>query len=310
MQEHRAEIADRVRQVFLVPPDFASVVGGLRQLCEELDPPKSALALTFLGNLRGIFQTLGLPFQLVFAQVHSLHSQRIDMAERIRSLKIGIEGDRESVARVQSETRRSEFFAGEGQALVQDEVLKRLLQLSEVPEFLNTARELTRQAVVLAWSAFEVLSRDLFVLLLNDHPTWVERLLAHPATRKRFTVEKLDWQTLIGYSFDLSSNVGTLLAERADLDDIHTIREAFGALFPDATSMNQHLSDERLWFLFQKRNLIVHRRGVVDQHYINKTGDTLAIGDQLTVSPGDIEEILAYVVATAEAMVRQVRHDG
>ena len=220
------------------------------------------------------------------------------------------EEEREPAALSNAKAKLQQFLAGEGQSVIRDEVIERLAHLSSEVDSLATARELTRQGVVLLWSAFEVLSRDLFILLLNGHPSWTDRLLAQPGTKKRFTVEKLDWQTLSAFSFDLSSSVGTLLAQRADLDDIQTIRETFGALFPAAPEVNQSLADERLWFLFQKRNLIVHRRGIVDQHYREKTGDTLAIGTQLVVSPSEIENLLAAVLAAGKTIIQQAANDG
>lgn len=155
------------------------------------------------------------------------------------------------------------------------------------------------------WSAFEVLSRDLFIMLLNANPGWTNRLLDQQTTRKRFAVDKLDWHTLSAHSFDLSSSMGILLSQKADLDDIQTIRETYAALFPDTAELNQRLSDERLWFLFQKRNLIVHRRGLVDQHYLDRTGDQIPLGQQLSVSPADIESFLNAALAAGEALIRR-----
>lgn len=304
MQQPPATRADSVRQVFLVPPDFSTIAASLIEQSERLAEPQKAIALAFLDNLKGVLRILGLPFQLTHSKVHNLHWQRLWIAN-----KIGSGGDY-AVALINARAEFQQFLAAEGKTIVQDDVLKSLAELALEPESLATARELTRQGVVLIWSAFEVLSRDLFILLLNSHPSWTDRLLAQPGTKKRFTVEKLDWQTLGAFSFDLSSSVGTLLAQRADLDDIQTIRETFEALFPAAPEMNQSLADVRLWFLFQKRNLIVHRRGIVDSHYRDKTGDTLSIGTQLVVPPSDIEDLLVAVLSAGGAIVQQAANNG
>jgi len=303
-------IAEAVRQVFVIPEDFSATAASLIETSAKLVDPQKTVALSFLDNLRGMLRTLSLPFEFTYSQVHGLHWQRILTAERIRALIQTDEEEGEALALAKARTKIHEFLSSDGQAIIRDEVLDRLNRLASEEQSLGTARELTRQGVVLMWSAFKVLSRDLFTFLLNGHPQWTDRLLVHPATRKRFSVEKLDWQTLSANSFDLSSSMGTLLAQRADLDDIQTIREAFGVLFPDAPNMNQRLGDERLWFLFQKRNLIVHRRGIVDRHYLEKTGDALQLGVQLVIAPAEIESLLSAVLAAGKAVIQRAASDG
>lgn len=303
-----AAVAATVRQVYWVPPEFSSFAASLIEVSATLEDPIRTVALSFLDNLRGMARTLSLPFEFTYTQVHGLHWQRIHMAERIRALNESDEQTRDAVALKNAKEKLQAFLSTEGEQVLRDEVLERLNHLASEEPSLGTARELTRQGVVLMWSAFEVLSRDLFVVLLNANPSWTSRLLDQPATRKRFAVEKLDWQTLSAHSFDLSSSMGLLLSQKADLDDIQTIRETFGALFPESAELNQRLSDEQLWFLFQKRNLIVHRRGLVDQQYLDRTGDQLLLGQQLLVQPDNIECFLAAVLAAGEALIRRAAH--
>ena len=85
MQQPPATRADSVRQVFLVPPDFSALAASLIEQSERLAEPQKAIALAFLDNLKGVLRTLSLPFQFTYSQVHSLHWQRMLMAERIRA---------------------------------------------------------------------------------------------------------------------------------------------------------------------------------------------------------------------------------
>lgn len=305
-----ASLANSVREVFLVPPSFDKATAVLLERVELLPPRRKLIAQAFLENLNGVNRTLSIPFTYTYSQVHSLHWQRFLMAERIRARSLPNEDEWESMARTNAKNKFDKFLAKENGHKVADEVLSRLANLKEEPDSLAAARELTRQGVVLIWSAFEVLSRDLFVDLLNEHPSLADRLLTHVASRKRFTVEKVDWQTLSSFGFNLSSSLGTLLAQRADLDDIQTIRDAFGALFPTAIKCNKSLADSRLWHLFQTRNLIVHRRGVVDQHYIEKTGATLPTGTHMWVTPAEIEDFFGAVVAAGEEIVGEIANVG
>jgi hypothetical protein len=126
------------------------------------------------------------------------------MAERIRARGIENEEEREPAALKIAKERFAEYLQGEGREVVVDDVLARLKELQDEPESLAAARELTRQGVVLVWSAVEVLARDSFVFLLNRRPVLAEQLLAEQANRKRFSVDRIDWQTLAAYGYDLS----------------------------------------------------------------------------------------------------------
>jgi len=303
-------LANSVREVFLVPPSFDESVAVLIERVELLPTRRKEIAQAFLENLKGVILTLSIPFTYTYSQVHSLHWQVFLIAERIRARSLPNENERESASRSNAKNKFDVFLAEENGLKVADEVLDRLAALKEEPDSLAAARELTRQGVVLIWSAFEVLARDIFIDLLNQYPSLADRLLASSTGRKRFTVEKIDWQTLSSFGFNLSSNLGTLLAQRADLDDIQTIRDAFGALFPNAGKCNQSLADSRLWHLYHTRNLIVHRRGVVDQRYIENTGTTLPIGSHMWVTPAEIEDFFGAVVAAGVEIVGEVINVG
>ena len=309
IEEPSSSVTNRVRGIFLIFDRIDDVTRPLVEATGRLQTSRQQIALALLDSLGGVVRTLGIPFQYTYSQVHALHWQRHLMAERIRALAIDDESEREGSARTAAKLKFDDFVAAETGKVIADEVLGRLAALANEPEALSAARELARQGIVLAWSAFEVFARDLFVELLNERPALVERLLSHVASRKRFTVDKIDWQTLSTYNFDLSRSLGDLLSQRSDLDDIQTIRDAYSALYPSASVLNQALANEDLWHLFQRRNLIVHRRGIVDRHYIEKTGSSLAIGKHFWAAPDDIERHIESVIAAATALVSEVAND-
>jgi hypothetical protein len=316
MTEDLYQLSSDVREVFLIPPEFTLIAEPLTALSPTLSAPYKSVALAFQANLHSVLLTLSIPFQYTFAHVQSLHHQRYVMAERIRALKFKTESDtEEDEARRERDARQSangkfkEFADSEGRQLMPREVLERLATIKADPESNAAARELTRQGAVLVWGAFEVLARDLFVEVLNRQPERVETLLSNPSNRKRFGIDKLEFGTLSGFGFDLSKSLGTLLAQRADLDDVVTIKDAYGALFPSA-ELAQTLSDWRLWVLFQRRNVIVHRRGIVDQQYNEKTGETLPLGSQLWPTPTEVESYLEAAVVAGARLLAEVSNAG
>jgi hypothetical protein len=105
-------------------------------------------------------------------------------------------------------------------------------------------------------------------------------------------------------------SLGSYLISKADLKSVLAIRGAYGALFPTADQLQKLLGDRRLWNLSHKRNLIVHKRGIVDQQYLDSTGDTLAVGGDLWVAPSEVEELLESTLKIGTEVVRQVAYAG
>ncbi len=53
---------------------------------------------------------------------------------------------------------------------------------------------------------------------------------------------------------------------------------------------------ERLRRLFQKRHLLAHSDGIVDQRYVNESGDmTYKVGQRITVSTSEVDDIVAGI---------------
>lgn len=297
-----------VRAVFLVPHNFNTSAKPLNDLAATLPADLGTISISFVENLHGVIRTLSIPFQYTYSQVHGLHWQRVHMAERIRARGIAKEDEREPTALASAKEKFDAYLQGEGREKVADDVLDRLLWLKNDPESLAAARELTRQGIVLTWSAIEVLARDAFVYLLNNKPAYAELLLADAANRKRFSAERVEWQTLATYGYNLSSSLGSYLISRADLKSVLSIRAAYGALFPSVDALQKLLGDRRFWNLSHKRNLIVHKCGIVDQQYLDSTGDTLAVGDDLWVTPSEVEELLETILKVGTEIVRQVAY--
>src|SRR5690606_36243554 len=93
----------------------------------------------------------------------------------------------------------------------------------------------------------------------------------------------------------LQGKLGRVLLEYVDLARLPTIRTVLPALFPETAMVRDALSKDCLWLLFQRRHLLVHRRGIVDAQYAGLTGDTTPIGARVVVTPAFLDECLAVV---------------
>ena len=180
-------------------------------------------------------------------------------------------------------------------------------QLSKYVETPKAASQLTRvlhQAALLAWSAYETFSRDLFVEVLNEHPELFENL-RKSNYKERFPLQDVvTFDRLLAEGFDFTGKFGALVAEGRDFSSPGLLRELFQKLLPKVEStemLSKTLESRDLWLLGHRRHLIAHRGGVVDEKYLEATGDrTQTIGQLLMITGAEIE---TYIHAISMACV-------
>ncbi len=246
-----------------------------------------------------------MPVALAYAAAAGSHWQRIATAQRIRALKLdrvpgeaeaSLEARREASALAEaSELYRAFCASSEGTSRIAADACRFLRDALHAPGVEEAAAELLLQGEVLAWAAFENLVRSLFEAIINSEPARVLVILKDPVARKRLP-EGFSIDALADAGFDVSTSLGTLLAGRQDFSDLRTAR----ALLPPATRAAQAaataLADERLWVLSQRRHLIVHRRGVMDEQYLEAVDEQGPVGSRLVATPTELESHLEAVV--------------
>jgi hypothetical protein len=315
------ELDSQIREMrahFLVPASTDEILKELDAARSATRPEYHSVVSAFGHNLASAVSTVAMPFRLATASVEQSHFQRIHIAERIRARYIEedalhsgeeLEAMRDREAHIKAQSRMQEFVGSDdGQdVLIRDTCRFLLASLKHGLEL--AAHELIHQGLLLIWSAFQVFCRDAFETLLNRDPVKVRILITHPTTRKRFEAERLPLDTLAQYGFDLSARLGTVLVSQQNFSDLRTIKAVFVVLFPGDTALTQALAQRDLWTLYQRRHLIVHRRGVIDQDYLDATGETLEIGTRLVVTPLAFETALSVVVSAGTEVARSLVAD-
>lgn len=178
-------------------------------------------------------------------------------------------------------------------------------QLAKVVETPKAASEMIRvlhQAALLAWSAYETFSRDLFVEALNENPELFENLLKS-GYKERFTLQDVvTFDRLLAEGFDFKGKFGTLVAEGRDFSSPRLLRDLFQKLLPPVEStemLSKALKSRELWLLGCRRHLIAHRSGIVDKKYLEETGDQAqTVGTPLKIT-GDEIEMCMHAIAMA-----------
>ena len=96
---------------------------------------------------------------------------------------------------------------------------------------------------------------------------------------------------LARHGFDLRNKLGSVLKPKFGFTSVSGILKAYQAAFGKISDIEDVLNDSKLSDLETTRNLIVHRPGLVDDEFKNRTGTTLKIGDPLIVSREQLKSL-------------------
>lgn len=303
------ELAIELEKYFFLPVPENELLAEIIDLSNNLDSNYSDTAETFIHNIKSMISVVSMPVVLGSSAIQDKHFTRFHMAERIRSLKTDFKIDetvseephevaRDKTANQIANEKFSKFVeTKEGKSNLAIDTCEFLLKTVSNSELINASNILQQQGIVLLWGAFEILAKDAFIIYVDKNPISIKSLQENPSTKNRFELQKFTSEILIEHEFDLSNNMGKVIGRNQDFSDIVTIKETYDTLFPDSVSERNILREKDLWNLSQKRHLIVHRRGIVDQKFLNKTGLELNVGDEINISP---EKLYSYVKQTIQ----------
>jgi hypothetical protein len=298
---------DFVMQRVFIPLDENAIFDPPTSAEQLVQNGLAAVAATFHRNVQAVLSTATVPFRLTVASVQHLRWQQLVTSERIRARTLIHAGTPEDeavrIAISVAKERMATELQSEADAF-SDRVLSNLMDALHDSKFAEGAVELLRQSTVLTWSAFEVLSQETFVELLNMRPSLTLRLSADESARRHFPLKSVAMETLVEHGFDLSHHMGDLVARLRAVDSVPVMRSAFSALLPAAHDLHVALADRSLWTLNQRRHLIVHKRGVIDREYLAKTDEDLETGQQLAITSFDLEAYLRAVVGVGSELLR------
>ncbi len=138
--------------------------------------------------------------------------------------------------------------------------------------------------VIHGWIVFETLSEDLWESALNAHPTTLAALGGKTT---------ISFDDLLKNGFDVGKKMGTILKDKkkdvsfralADIQDAYSV-----AFSKQGSAIVDILKRPRLRCAAAVRNLLVHKRGIVDQEFLKQTAGipdlpAVTIGDNFPLS--------------------------
>jgi hypothetical protein len=310
-------LARKVNSIFVIPSGIERLMAPITSSETDLDQPYRKIATAFKTNISSIIHAAGLPYIFALEASHRRRYQSMECAAELEAVLKGYGGDNRgdqaaTAGTAQAEAARRIRELGEspqGRDSLNHEACSVLLHSCESSDVRDAAAQLLLQATVLTWGAFEVVARDVFKMYINLRPHAYERLASDAEAKKRFELSRITMQRLADFGFDISAKLGELLAEQNDLADLGTIKVAVSSLFPNNVHLRAALDRRELWTLFQQRHLIVHRCAIVDQRYIDATGDARPLGDALVIRPQDLDRYTTAVVDVAAALLSAAATD-
>jgi hypothetical protein len=299
--ERRRAVIDR----YFIDQGEKTPLKRLRDLLASLEPAVRKVAGAFEHNVSGAEMTMGMPGTFAAAAAQMKMWTQVLGSERIRALMDEDSGSPESEVRTiqRAKEHMARHVAEGGETVFVEDMCEFLLGIYEEAKIPRALSELHAQGVVLLWSAVEVLGRDLFIVCLNTRADLANRLFEDEGSKRLFQLKALDFSVLQQHRFNVSRSMGDILAQTHDLSRLTTLKACFSALFPQDEELRKRMSEADLWKLFQRRNLIVHRRGLVDERYVEATGESLPIGTQLSVRSSDLERAFEVVCSVGERLI-------
>jgi hypothetical protein len=253
---------------FLTDTTVLKHKGPLRM--QALQPVADA----FLQNARRLVHMQSVPFLLAHALraierseagalmqlTGSIQPIEVDDPRAVQLRKIQIELYRAQIEEQKAEPKKSVADTHRVTLEVLRTLSKHAAPISGLDSFLAAI-------IVNTWTAFETLSGDLWEAALNCHPEILSDLSRGGNDERAIPIGLLQ-----KYKFDLSNAMGTILKERnIRFDKLENIRDNYEWAFGKESTVAESLADKSLDSLSSVRNLFVHRAGVVDKRYLNRT---------------------------------------
>ncbi len=141
-----------------------------------------------------------------------------------------------------------------------------------------------------SWAIYESTCKDIWRILVNENPqlfvhSVLEYIRNNQNAQDSLTSKSISIGFLAKYNFDISKNLGDILVSKFDFSGNSGIFKAFSKLLIKNKINSNFLVNNNLSELEIARHVIVHRAGIIDEEYINRTKRiNVKIGERLEYS--------------------------
>lgn len=303
--EEQVETLKRVFNKALVPEgdDYFKLLET-----EIADQPErmAEIGKAFKQNIQSALSVGSIPFKLVLWGVHTRYYVTQRNASRAHHILTGgttLTKEMEDEIRAAAHAEAGKLSRAPKGLMDAANTLEAFTEEDAAGSF----AQLLYQTLVMIWGSLEILFSDAVKAQLNAQPQLAIRLATQEPARKHFS-RTVSMEALASQGFDVKEAMGDIVLGERLLDSLPIIRDAATALFPGNADIHHQLAKPALWLLWQRRNLIVHRRGVVDANYLQRTGDKEAVlHSPLVISGEYIHDVCDLCRDTGIALLRTWR---
>jgi hypothetical protein len=300
-----SELAKRAANFAVIPFDLPDI--PFLESRADFTDEFGELVDAFEHNLNEAIALASVLYYFCMEIEKSLNFQRILSGERILSLievepgeGLTPELEQRSLdrARQKLDELSGENIGADEKGIFLSSLLSRIIHIADRNDFSPPAKNLLRQSSVLVWNSFEILVKDSVEYLLNKNPKLARRIINSGPARKKFDIGQISFDYLEAQDFDLASSLGTFFIQQNDISSLRSMRLCLSAILSSEKSLLCSLNSEIVYNLNQIRNLIVHRRGVIDHSYISRTETSQSAGEVIEISPAFFAKTTKHIWTT------------
>lgn len=292
---HAKEKIDKMKTLYYVgnDPDFFNDLDAII----ESDNESNKIVSILKQNLSSIVKSISIPYNLAANTAFTWLRNKIGIREAILGDKLS---KKEIDDIVEAKFQMALDNQDEANELFEN-ICNQLLGFTREDE--NLALELIAQGYLQSWSSFEVFLRDYIELSLNQHPENCTKVINSDVLKKRVDLKKIPYEFLETNKFNLSNRLGSLVTDTYDCSDLLVAKEIIKKI-KDKEEISKVLDNKELWQFFQTRHLLIHKRGIVDQSFIDKSGIKMQIGEKVVIKSSQLGNTLNLIIKTVSAIVK------
>jgi hypothetical protein len=257
-----------------------------------------------LNELKRVIKTASMPLTLVSQSISQQRLQALHAAESIRQLKFVKSGE-DLTIELRAEAKRAALdrFASEtkdlaGSKAIAARVVDRLSELMQSEETKDSSSELLLQTLISTWSVSEHFASRFLVQTLNKHPQLSLKILSEDHIKIHFGKLSFDIDALAEYDFNIHRKMGNLIFSNRRLYNVWILLQIIQMISKDPSSLEPCIKPLKELSLL--RNIIVHKRGIVDQKFSQHFASRHIIGSRVQLNA---EEIISFFSVVRDAIV-------
>lgn len=287
------ENTDKIKNRFFLGLN-KDVFSDLNRINDSL--ANKELISVFITNIDSINSAISIPYSLAV----EYSNERLFTMHASRNAILYPELTQEQIVeKAQNDFEASLENQDEANTLFNN-LASRLINIPEGDS--DPARELINQGVLLTWSALEVFFRDFIEEYINQHPACIQAIIDSEILRKRMDLRKIAFEYLSENNFNISDKLGSLVVGSYDCSDLLIIKEIIKKCI-DKPEIDLVLNKLELWILFQVRHLLIHRRGIIDSSFIEKTKSGQCIGDRILIKPSGLYKYITLAIEVVKVTI-------